>query len=452
MFKSKTGMYLYIAVIVLLTLLLALIAAYALDPQSAGQQSKAEKTEISVFTSVGDYTEKYALLNEAADEYMTANPGISVKCSTLTDEDFNIRLQTDLTSGRQPDIIITYPTQTMKRLFERGLLADLTNEFEQDSQWYAAFDKSVLQFCSSGERIFAAPTETEYILLYANKKILSQYGLGVPKTYEELKSCISKLADSNISPFAFGLKDENLFLYQALTAACGGSAAIESAVSGQQFTSAYKEALNILKELYNLGAFSAGFETMNRMEAQQMFMGGKAAFICESSAFAGDIENSMKSSEVSDTFTVLALPSPVAYYISTANPERNFYPVIYGAGNMTIFVSSDAYESKRTAVMDYIKYLTSTKVNSKFLSRAKYISALKDTGTVQKKGPLITQCNVLAINTIEFTRTPSDVTDRFVWYRGIADRSNDMFQGKISTAEIISEAERLTELAEKKGD
>ena len=93
MFKTKAGMYVYIAVIALLTLLLGFIAVHALNSQSAGQQSDTEKTEISVFTSIGDYTEKYAVLNEAADDYMTANPDISVKCSTMTDDDFNIRLQ-----------------------------------------------------------------------------------------------------------------------------------------------------------------------------------------------------------------------------------------------------------------------------------------------------------------------------------------------------------------------
>ena len=149
---------------------------------------------------------------------------------------------------------------------------------------------------------------------------------------------------------------------------------------------------------------------------------------------------------------MLVLPSPSAYYTSASKQQINFYPVIYGAGNMTIFVSSDAYRNKRTAVMDYIKYLTSTKVNSKFMSRAKYISALKDTGTVQKKGSLITQCHILAMNTTEFTTVPSNVTDRFIWGRAVAGMAEDMFQGKVSPEDIISEAERLTELSRKKGD
>lgn len=452
MFKSKTGMYLYIGVIVLLAVILVIIAGAALSPGISEYSAENNKTELSVFTSVGDYTEKYSLLNEAADSYMSENPNISVSCSTLSDEDFNIRLQTDFAGGCQPDIIITYPTAAMRTMFERGLLADLTPEFESDSLWYDSFDKSVLQFCESDGRIFAAPTETEHIVLYANRKILDRFGLAVPKTYADLKNCISVLSAGGITPFAFGLKDENLFLYQALTAAMGGSAEIENAIETGTFSDSYNNALMSIKELYSLGAFGSGFASMNRMEAQQMFIGQNAAFIVESSAFAGYIENSMQSSEIPDTFTVLAFPTPGSYYSSKSNPDKNFYPVIYGAGDMTIFVSQNAYSNKHDAIMDYIKYLTSSKVTSKFVSRAKFISALKNRGTVQKNGPLITECLILTINTAEFTPSPANVIDSFIWGHTVAGSFEDMLLGSVSPKEITAEAQRLAQLCEREGD
>lgn len=450
MFKSKTGLYVYISIIVLLVVSLILIMVYTLTSIKIHLSYENEKTDISVFTSIGDYTEKYTLLNEVSNEYMVAHPDVSVKFSALSDEDFNIRLQTDFASGYQPDIIITYPTRTMMALFKKGLIADLTLEFENDRQWYDLFDKSALQRCSSDGRIFAAPTEMEYIVLYANKKILESNNLAVPTNYNDLKNCISVLRSNGITPFAFGLKDENLFLYQAIAASCGGSAEIEHALSEQRFTSTYRTALNTLNELYDIGAFPSDLSTMNRREAQGLFIDSKTAFIVESSSFAGDIENSIKTSEASDTFTVLAFPSPCSYY-SSHTSDRNFYPIICGVGNMTVFISSEAYTFKHDAVMGYVKYLTSPKVNLKFVSRAKYLSALKDNGMVPKKGPIITQCNVLVLNTAEFTSIPSNVIDRFIWGHTIARRMYNMLSGSLSAEDIISEAERLSALCAKKG-
>lgn len=451
MFKSKTGMYMYISTIVFLALILVFFTVYALVSGSTSQTAENNKTEISVFTSVGDYTEKYTQLNEAAGEYMDSHPDISVKCSTLPEEEFNIKLQTDVASGRCPDIIITYPTATMKTLFDRGLIADLTEEFENDRAWYDSFDKSVLQLCTSDERIFASPMETEYIVLFANKKILKQNGLALPKTYDELKNCVSVLSANSVTPFAFGLKDENLFLYQALIAGCGGSRAIETAVNSRTFSSAYTDAMNLLKELFNMGAFSNGFETLSRAEVQKMFINEKAAFIAESSSFAGEIENSINSSDAAETFEVLAMPCPGAYYTSQTESERNFYPLIYGAGDMTVFVSPAAYRTKHDAVTDYVKYLTSSGVKSKFVSRAKYISALKSYDTPVKNGPLITQCNILTLSSAEFTLTPSNVTDRLIWGHTFSSSTAAVLRGEASPEDIISQAESLCQISSPKG-
>lgn len=119
---------------------------------------------------------------------------------------------------------------------------------------------------------------------------------------------------------------------------------------------------------------------------------------------------------------------------------------------MTVFISTYAYINKHDEVMDYVKYLTSSKVNSKFVSRARYISAIKTYSTVQKNGPLITECNILALNTAEYTLSPSNVTDRFIWGHAIAGRLPEMLTGNSAPEEITAEAERLAELCVKEGE
>lgn len=102
--------------------------------------------------------------------------------------------------------------------------------------------------------------------------------------------------------------------------------------------------------------------------------------------------------------------------------------------------------------MDYVKYLTSSKLNSKFVSRARYISAIKNYSTVQKNVPLITECNVLALNTAEFTLSPANVTDRFIWGHTVAGRLSEMLAGNAAPEDITAEAERLAGLCVKEGE
>ena len=452
MFKSKITKHIYISIITLLVVLLIFIIGYALTSSKVPILTKKAKTDISVFTSVSDYTTKYTLLNEVSDEYMTDHTDISVTCSSISAENFYTRLLTDFSSGYQADIIITYPTRTMETLFNNGLLADLTAEFQNDPSWYDLFDKSALQFCASNERIFAAPMETEFIGLYVNKKLLAKNGLSVPKTYDDLKNCITVLHRSGITPFSFGLKDENLFLYQALTVAFEKNFEIEQALSDERFTPAYVSALKTLKELYDLGAFPENCSAMTRSDVQKLFTENDAAFIVESSSFAGDIENSMKLSDIADTYSVIPFPSPHGYYSVSENSEKNFSPIIYGVGDMTVFVSSEAYNNKHDAVMDYIKYLTGAKMNSKFVSRAKFLSALKNTSALSKNGPLITQCNLIILNSAEFAPVPSNITDRSVWDHTIGKGMSDILNGSISAEELISNTENLSRLCTKEAE
>lgn len=93
---------------------------------------------------------------------------------------------------------------------------------------------------------------------------------------------------------------------------------------------------------------------------------------------------------------------------------------------MTVFVSSEAYNNKHDAVMNYIKYLTGAKMNSKFVSRAKFLSALKNTSALSKNGPLITQCNLIILNSAEFAPVPSNITDRSVWDHTIGKGMSDI--------------------------
>lgn len=451
MFKSKITKNIYISIITLLVVLLIFIIGDALTSSKVSILTEKPKTDISVFTSVNDYTAKYKLLNEVSEEYMTEHPDVSIKCSSLSTENFNTRILTDFSNGFQADIIITYPTRTMENLFNNGLLADLTAEFQNDESWYDLFDKSALQFCVSNEKIFAVPMETEFVGLYANKKLLAENGLNIPKTYDDLKNCITVLRRNGITPFSFGLKDENLFLYQALTVAFEKNFEIEQALAEQRFTPAYVSALKTLKELYDLGAFPSNCSVMTRSDAQNLFMEGSAAFIVESSSFSGDIENSIKLSDVADTYTVLPFPSPHDYYSVSAKSEKNFSPIIYGVGDMTVFLSSDAYNRNHDVVMDYIKYLTGAKVNSKFVNRVKFLSALNTSSELPTYGPLITQCNLLIFNSTEFAPVPSNITDRFVWGHTIAKGMSDILNGSISAEDLISNTENLSRLCTKNG-
>jgi raffinose/stachyose/melibiose transport system substrate-binding protein len=124
-------------------------------------------------------------------------------------------------------------------------------------------------------------------ILYYNKTILTENGLTVPKTWDELLNAVKVLKEKNIIPIALGNKAPWLAqssILSSLADRVTGTEWFDKAVAqdGAKFTDPeFVQALTYLQQLGTTGAFQEGFNAIDTTQMEQLYAQGKAAMIIE---------------------------------------------------------------------------------------------------------------------------------------------------------------------------
>jgi len=153
-------------------------------------------------------------------QFEAANPGVTVKYTSLPREQFDAWFKTRINAGSDIDIVMLDP-QFFLDYWKNGFLADLTFAFDDPAYANLKRDRFVggaLNFKEMNGQIFNVPMNLIMTLFYYNKGIFEKYGIPVPKTYEDLLTVKEKLAGTSILPMAYAGKELwwNPMMYYAL--------------------------------------------------------------------------------------------------------------------------------------------------------------------------------------------------------------------------------------------
>ncbi len=389
----------------------------------------------------------YEIINDYSNEHQ-----ISISCDALYGADFYLKLNTDFSTGNEPDVILTTPGYNMESLYLTNKLALLQKDINNDEKWYDSLDTSALSMTSRDKNIYGIPMETQFLALYSNTQILNKYGIKVPKSFPEFINAVNILKSNGITPLAFGIYDSDMLLYQAITAAVGGYYELGTAAETATLTAAYVKAFELMQNLYNSGAFPNNFEHIGRMDSQQLFLKEEAAFIVESSSFANTIAKHSNDNYFStNKFDISMFPVSDTPILSIRtwddkNKNQNFFPVAYGATSFTVFVSKKAYDTKHDEVIDFIKHLTSSESMQKLSDERGAIPAIGDSNPTAGKKPtanIVVERNLILGNSMEITAFPDTVIDKYIWYSRISNRVADIVTGRMEASDVINEANML---------
>lgn len=439
------------AFVALITLLIFSIIK-TLSPTPANLISPSDNS-LRIITNINTENPECSNLLTCIDSYSEAD----VECTFYSGDNFTTRVQVDFASSNSPDIIIASPDRNIKKLYHSGKLAELTPALASNPEWYDTFDKSALNLTTEDGKIYALPLETEYIAMYINENILGKLGISAPKTFEELKNTVNIVKSHGYVPIAFSANDKEMLLYQAILSSAAGYFGIQDSINEQNYEYSTK-ALSYMKELYDLGAFPDNYFEIEQSDARKLFLYDKAAFIVETSDFAEYIKNFnySKSSSLEPTslnpedysITVFPAINPIAtkYKSRTVDSEIIMAPLPYGAGNMTVFVSSMAYREKYSTVLSFLKYITSEKTLNKLYLNTSFMPAVNHSTFIHKRNKLILERDMLINYCTEFTSMPHEIFNKYVWYNVIFPNISRLFDNQISSDEIIqlaTEKEKL---------
>lgn len=323
---------------------------------SKGAKEKKETLKVMcVGTAADAYKETYQAI---ADDFSADNPyGVNVEFEFYENEQYKTKLTTLMASNSVPDIFFTWELSYLKPFVDGGKVYSLQETMNQDSDWKDSFSDGVLEMLTFNDEIYAVPTQKAFCTMFYNKKIFSDNGVTVPKTYEEFLKVCDQLKANGVTPMTLAATDAWIpaEFIQQVSNGIAGMDLYNGIVDGNRKWNdkAHIEAAADVQDMVNKGYFQDGMLGMSAEESKSMFMNGKAAMY-----FMGSWE---ASNFISDQCAVKEDVS--AFTLPAKNPEYNNISV----GSVdTSFAVSEKCNNKEAAVA-FLKYYTSVESQQKVL-------------------------------------------------------------------------------------
>ena len=200
------------------------------------------------------------LWQDLANEFMEANPNVTINITVMENEAFKAALQTNLQAGDVPDLFQSWGGGGLREQVDAGLVQDIT---DLSSGFIGNLNEGAVGLYQVDDVQYGIPFNLGMVGFWYNKDLFAQAGIdGPPATWDEFLQDIQALKDAGITPIAVGAGDKwpAHFYYSYLMIREGGEAAMTQVASDLNFnTPAFIEAGNQLKRLIDLEPFQPGF-------------------------------------------------------------------------------------------------------------------------------------------------------------------------------------------------
>lgn len=255
------------------------------EAPAAGTEEPASGDKVTVtWWHIGTAEKDTALYQAFADEYMAANPNVTIEITVLENEAFKTKLATVMQSGEPPDLFHSWGGGVMNEYADAGLLRDITPELDADGgAWRSTFSPGPLGVYSYLGKNYGIATDMGMVGFWYNKALFAQAGIeNPPATWTELLEDVKALKAAGITPIAIGEGDKwpGHFWWGYLITRICGQAGFEAAAitrTGSFTDPCIIEASTKLQELAALEPFQDGFLAATYGDEATAMGNGKAA-------------------------------------------------------------------------------------------------------------------------------------------------------------------------------
>ena len=341
---------------------------------NSGKKTSDETSKKSVKLSV---TTTYAGEDTNAQNYKDAvaawesKTGNMVDDSSATsDETFKSRITTDFETGSEPDVLFFFNGVDSNQFVEQGKVVSV-DEIRKEYPDYASNMKDDMLGASPVDgKNYSIPVNGFWEGMFVNKEVLKKAGVDVPTkdtTWDEFLQMCEKIKKAGYTPIAASLLEiphywfeYSIYNFDSPTTHNTVPAKVDDAAG-----KAWVSGLEDIKTLYEKGYFPANTLTAKDDETFQLFTNDKAAFLCDGSWKVGGIESAVKDPE---NYTVTYVPG---------KGDRKSTDIIGGI-SMGYYITKKAWDDpeKRAAAVDFVEYMTSDEMVSKFAGTG--VTALKN--------------------------------------------------------------------------
>jgi raffinose/stachyose/melibiose transport system substrate-binding protein len=236
-----------------------------------------------------------ALIQGSVDRFVAANPGIKVNVSIVTNDAYKQKLAVAMTSGKLPDIFISWSGGPMYEYAKAGTIIDISPYLNAGNKKDKYLDAGIAQATWNG-KIWGIPVENVAVCsVFYNKEIFERFNFSVPATVGDLERICDTLLANGIIPFSLANKTQwtGSMYFMFLATRHGGVTPFINAVDGSgSFTDpAFIYAGQKINEWVKKGYFNPGFNGLDEDSGQsrQLLYTGDAAMTIMGSWFVSNV-------------------------------------------------------------------------------------------------------------------------------------------------------------------
>lgn len=181
-------------------------------PEPVATQPVDEKVTLTYWQHSSEARDN--MMKTIAYEFMQANPNINVKMEFIPEEDYSTKLISSLATDAAPDVF-QVQSGSIAKLVKADAIQPLDETVMSTDMIRNDFIAATVDALQVGGKYYGMPTDTQTIVLYWNKALVSAAGLDAekgPQTWDEMLSWAKKLTkfkDGKMTQSGWGEKGYN---------------------------------------------------------------------------------------------------------------------------------------------------------------------------------------------------------------------------------------------------
>lgn len=164
---------------------------------SSQQKSGNGVTEVSFWA----LSTRQTAVEQLVSDFNAVHNDIKVKASFYDTDGIKDACKVAASSKTLPNMWFNWGGSLGGFYAENGLTYDLT-DYAEANNWKDKFSQSSMDLCTLDGKLSGYPTSYNVLGVYYKKALFEQYGIEVPKTFEEFEQACATLKENGITPIS----------------------------------------------------------------------------------------------------------------------------------------------------------------------------------------------------------------------------------------------------------
>lgn len=224
------------------------------------------------------------LLRDIAKRFNDRSAATPVTVQFFQNDPYKNRLRTSMISGTPPEVFYNWGGGQLKAFVDAGQAAPIPASVGTDRYF-----PSVMDAVTFDGGIYSVPKSgTAPKVFFYNRELFAEHGLSPPSTWSELLETVGVLSEAGLTPISLAGQNlwTNMMYLEYLVNRVGGREPLRAITAGEPGSwshPAIREAVAMIQDLVEAGAFPDGFSALNADINQdtQLVYSGQAAMLLQ---------------------------------------------------------------------------------------------------------------------------------------------------------------------------